>query len=87
VAKFYLEKLTQLVSDLDIEDELAVALEVKHFFSGAALYADKVICASWSPAGIAFKLPQSEVAELIASGIAKPLKEVVRFAWTHIRDF
>ena len=82
MAKFYLEKLTQLVSDLDIEDELAVALEVKHFFSGAALYADKVICASWSPAGIAFKLSESEVAELIASGIAKPLKY---FAKGHVK--
>ena len=74
MAKVYLEKLFQLISDLEIEDEVAVQLEVKHFFSGAALYANDVICASWSPAGLAFKLPESEVAQLIASGNATPLK-------------
>ena len=74
MAKEYLEKLSQLISDLKIEDEVAVKFEVKHFFSGAALYANKVICASWSPAGLASKLSESEVAELIASGKAKPLK-------------
>ena len=48
-------------------------LEIKHFFSGAALYANDKICASWSPGGLAFKLPTLEVANLIESGAAKPL--------------
>jgi len=74
MAKVYLEKLSQLISDLEIEDKVTAQLEVKHFFSGAALYANEVICASWSPAGLAFKLLESEVTELIASGKAKPLK-------------
>jgi len=74
MAKVYLEKLSQLISDLEIEDEVAVQLKAKHFFSGAALYANEVICASWSPAGLAFKLPESEVAKLIANGKAKPLR-------------
>ncbi len=74
MAKIYLEKLSQLISDLDIEDEVAIPLEARHFFSGAALYANQVLCASWSPAGLAFKLTESEVAKLIDSGKAKPLK-------------
>ncbi len=74
MAKIYLEKLSRMISDLDIEDKVSAKLEVKHFFNGAALYADEVICASWSPAGLAFKLPEPEVARLIASGKAGPLK-------------
>lgn len=74
MAEVYLEKLSQLIADLAIKDEVAVQLETKHFFSGAALYANDVICASWSPAGLAFKLSELEVAKLIASGEAKPLK-------------
>lgn len=74
MAKVYLEKLSQLISDLDIDDEVSAELEVKHFFSGAALYVNKVICVSWSPGGLAFKLPESEVNNLLSSGKAKPLK-------------
>jgi len=74
MAKPYFEKLSQLITDLRIEEETVVSLEVKHFFNGAALYANGVICASWSPMGLAFKLPKAEVAELINSGQAKPLK-------------
>jgi TfoX/Sxy family transcriptional regulator of competence genes len=35
-----------------------VELECKHFFSGAALYANGKICASLTPAGFGLKLPQ-----------------------------
>ena len=62
------------MTDLEIEKQVDVQLEVKHFFSGAALYANEVICISWSPAGLAFKLPESEVVELINSGKARPLR-------------
>ena len=74
MAKEYFEKLSALIRDLKIEDEVDLLMEVKHFFSGAALYADKTICASYSPVGLAFKLPDSEVRKLIRSGQAKPLK-------------
>ena len=74
MAKEYLEKLSGLILRLDIEKEADCRIEAKHLFTGAALYVNKVICASWSPAGLAFKLPEKEVASLISSGKARPLK-------------
>ena len=74
MAKVYFEKLSLLIQDIDFENETNAELEIKHFFSGAALYADQTICVSWSPSGLAFKLAESEVRKLISSGKAKPLK-------------
>lgn len=74
MSKLYFEKLTGLISALDFGEELKAELTVKHYFNGAAVYADKSMCASWSPVGLAFKLPAAEVVELIANGQAKPLK-------------
>lgn len=74
MAKEYLDKLSSLINDLNIESEIDLPIETKHFFSGAALYVNGVICASLSPAGLAFKLPKVEVTKLIKSGSAKPLK-------------
>ena len=74
MAKEYLEKLSNLIRDLKIEEEIALPMETKHFFSGAALYVNGTICVSWSPAGLAFKLPEQEVHKLIGSGKAKPLR-------------
>ena len=74
MAKAYLEKLNQLIEDLNIEQELKLPMELKHFFSGAALYINGKICVSWSPVGLAFKLSDQEVAGLISRGSAKPLR-------------
>ncbi len=74
MAKEYLEKLSKLVKELKIEKEVSLSMEVKHFFSGAALYINGTISASWSPVGLAFKLPEQEAEDLIARGEAKPLK-------------
>jgi hypothetical protein len=82
MAKVYFEKLTRLVTDLEVRRQVDVQLEVKHFFSGAALYANEVACISWSPAGLAFKLPESEVAELISCGKGRPLRY---FAKGHVK--
>lgn len=49
-------------------------LWVEHFFSGAALYANQEICASWSPGGLTFKPPETEVSTLLSSGKASLLK-------------
>ncbi len=74
MAKKYFEKLTSLLEKLDISNELSGEIEVKHFFSGAALYFNKTICVSWSPTGLAFKLGEKEANLLIESGKAIPLK-------------
>ncbi len=74
MAKEYFEKLSNLVERLNIEKESVHPIEVKHLFSGAALYVNKIICVSWSPVGLAFKLSDKEVASLIYNGKAKPLK-------------
>ena len=74
MAKEYFEKLSNLLKEANIENEVLQSIEVKHFFSGAALYANNTMCASWSPVGLAFKLPEQEVQKLIKNGEAKPLK-------------
>ena len=74
MAKKYYEKLSDLLKELDIKKEVTKPMEVKHFFSGAALYVNQSICASWSPVGLAFKLPEQEADKLINSGKAIPLK-------------
>lgn len=83
MAKEYFEKLSNLLKVIGIEDDVAISKEVKHFFSGAALYANEMMCASWSPVGLAFKLPEQEVNDLITLGKAKPLKY---FAKGHIKN-
>jgi hypothetical protein len=74
MAKEYFDKLSSLVATLDMENEIPAPMEVKHFFSGAALYINKILCVSWSPVGLAFKLPAKDVKKLISSGNAIPLK-------------
>ena len=74
MAKDYLEKLSKLIEELNLDDTIEQPLEVKHFFSGAALYIDGTMCASWSPVGLAFKLSDQEVNSLISNDRAKPLK-------------
>jgi hypothetical protein len=74
MAKEYFEKLSKIIDDLNIDDLIEKPLEVKHFFSGAALYVDGTICSSWTPVGLAFKLSEQEVKSLISDGSATPLK-------------
>jgi len=74
MAKIYLTKLVELLEALEIKSDPTMLLEIRHLFSGAALYVNGVICASWSPVGLAFKLPEREVDKLITSGKAIPLK-------------
>jgi len=74
MAREYLEKLTKIVDKLALEEESNLPMQVKHLFSGAALYVNGRICASWSPCGLAFKLMDEEVNKFISSGKAKPLK-------------
>ena len=74
MAKVYYEKLSNTLTELDIQKEVVKPMEVKYFFSGAALYVNQSICVTWSPVGLAFKLPEKEADKLISSGKALPLK-------------
>jgi hypothetical protein len=68
MAKPYLEYLVRIVDSLKLEVAEGVNLETKHFFSGAALYANGKICGSLSPAGFALKLPAEVGQSLIDEG-------------------
>ena len=67
----YLKELVDLIShhslDLDVE------IECKHFFSGAAAYANGHIFMTLTPVALALKLPESLRESLIKKG-AVPLR-------------
>jgi TfoX/Sxy family transcriptional regulator of competence genes len=68
MAELYLTLLTQIVDRLELQQVGDAKLECKHFFSGAALYANGKIFASLSPAGFAVKLPADRRRSLIEEG-------------------
>ena len=74
MAKKYFDQLNNLLDELNYKATISCQVEVKHFFSGAALYINHNICVSLSPAGLAFKLGKDKSLELIKNGHAKPLK-------------
>ena len=60
MAKEYLEKLTEILKRATARRFASVKFECKHFFSGAAVYADGRICILLTPAGFAIKLPEEQ---------------------------
>jgi len=62
MTKEYFEKLSGLILRLNIEKEVDYRIEVRHLFTGAALYVNNVTCASWSPVGLAFN-PNPKIIE------------------------
>ena len=68
MAEPYLARLAQIVDELGPFRAGGGTVESKHFFSGAALYADGKILASLSPAGFAVKLPADTRRSLIEEG-------------------
>ena len=73
MAKEYLTRLKALLEPTLRKLEPGVKVEIKHFFSGAAAYADGRICITLTPAGLAMKLPEISRAKLLKSG-AKALR-------------
>ncbi len=73
MAREYLEKLQSLLHPLARALPAGVALECKHFFSGAAAYAQGRICITLTTVGLALKLPEDGRAELTKEG-ATPLR-------------
>jgi hypothetical protein len=74
MAKEYYEKLQHLIELLDFSQDISTSIEIKHFFSGAALYIKGGMCASLSPVGLAFKLPVELTTELINQNLGTALK-------------
>ncbi len=75
MAQPYLGKLQQLLSDVDIESSDVAS---KHFFSGAAAYANGHIFASLTPKGLALKFPESRCKIILAIEFAEPLRYFVK---------
>lgn len=73
MAEPYLENMMQMIASLNLDIQDEVQLECKHFFSGAALYANGKICASLTPVGFGLKLPASARRWLMESGDGVPL--------------
>ena len=74
MTKEYLEKLTELTKRASLREFKDIKLEVKHFFSEAALYANGKICATLTPKGFAIKLPETNKDKLLKEGKAKKLR-------------
>lgn len=75
MAEPYLKRLSQIVDRFDRSGTSELVLETRHFFSGAALYANGKICGLFSPTGLALKLP----ADLRHSMINEKKGEEFRF--------
>lgn len=73
MAKQYLERLDALLAPVARDLPPEAALEIKHFFSGAAAYTKGRICITLTPVGLALKLPEAARARLLKAG-AKPLR-------------
>lgn len=71
MAQPYLSELQEVLADINVGD---TELVCKHFFSGAAAYANGKIVASLSPKGLAFKLSERRCDSVLSEGIAKPLQ-------------
>ncbi len=69
----YVEKLQSLLRPVSDELAAGTTLEIRHFFGGAAAYANGRICISLTPTGLAMKLPPHHRTQLIEAG-AQPLR-------------
>lgn len=69
----YLQSLQALLAQGKPRLAADVALECKHFFSGAAAYANGRIFMTLTPVGLALKLPEQDRRELLDGG-ASPLR-------------
>ena len=74
MAKEYLEKLSELMNRATAGKFKHVDLDCKHFFSGAAVYANGRICITLTPAGFAVKLPEESRTALMRDIGAKQLR-------------
>lgn len=74
MAKKYLERLSAVAYEATARSRRSEELACRHFFSGAALYADGRICATLTPAGFAIKLPETLRTALLKERRARHLR-------------
>jgi len=74
MAQKSLERLTALVREATSGGFKDIKLDFKHFFSGAALYANGKICISLTPVGLAIKLPEESRNTLLNKKGTRPLR-------------
>lgn len=68
MAEPYLADLRALLGPVSDALPADTDLALKHFFGGAAAYAEGHICITLTPVGLALKLPEDALAELMAQG-------------------
>jgi len=73
MVKKYLDQLSELMEKIDSTKFKGIDLKCKHFFSGAAVYANGKICITLTPAGFAVKLPEKYRNKLLKNKDAKLL--------------
>ncbi len=73
MAKEYLDRLEAMLGPAIRAHDGQATIEIKHFFSGAAAYAEGRICITLTPVGLAMKLPEASRARLLKAG-AKALR-------------
>ena len=73
MAKEYLETLQSLLLPVVLELPADIDIAVRHFFGGAAAYANGRICISLTTVGLAMKLPEESRGQLLKQG-ARPLR-------------
>ena len=74
MAHEYLDQLSALLKSATLGRFKDVKMECKHFFSGAAVYADGRIFMSLTIVGFALKLPEEARNTLVKEQGAKPLR-------------
>jgi len=74
MAKKYLEQLTAIMKRATARRFKNVNIVCKHFFSGAAVFADGRICISLTPSGFAIKLPEEQRKNLLQKRGTKCLR-------------
>ena len=74
MAKIFLGQLSRIIDRATSGRIGDVTVECKHFFSGAAVYANGRICASLTPVGFAIKLPKDSRDILLKRRGVKPLR-------------
>ena len=74
MAKIFLDQLARMIHRATSGRIGDVSVECRHFFSGAAVYANGRICVSLTPAGFAIKLPKESRDVLFKRRGVKPLR-------------